>query len=278
MGKNSIGMFFTKFRDSLVKYPWLRFSLHLVLAVVIAVGLIFAARYMLDVVTHNGEEKIVPDLSDMTVAQAQEVASSEGLVIDVTDSVYIKRMRRGTVYRQNPEPGAKVKSGRRIVLTINSVNPREISMPDLVGLSMRQAKAEILSRGLTLGRYIYVQDMATNNVVSQLLDGKEVKPGTLVESESVIDLQLGMNGFNLSTLVPDVSGLKYRSAVDVIRGNSLNIDKLRFDYTVKNYDDSLNARVYDIYPLPSDSIAVRMGSDVTLYLTLDPDKLAETSK
>ena len=260
-------------RKVFVKYPWLRFMLNFLFAGVIAVSLIILARNLLDVVTHNGEEIVVPDLSNMTQTEAAAVASKLGLTVDVSDSVYIKRMRRGAIYRQNPEPGAKVKSGRCINLTINSVNPREIMMPNLVGLSLRQAKSELLSRGLTLGKYIYVQDMATNNVVRQLCRGIEVKPGELVASETVIDFELGQNGYNHRTLIPDVIGLKLNSAVDAIRSNSLNIDKLRFDSTIKNYEDSLNAKVYDLYPVPSDTLEVLLGSDVTLYLTLDPNKL-----
>ena len=255
--------------------PWPRFFIHLGVAVVIAVSLVFLAKVLLDVATNHGEQKVVPDLSNMTIAEAQAVASAYDLVLEVTDSVYMKRMRRGAIYRQNPEPGATVKSGRRIVLTINSVLPRKITMPDLVGLSMRQAKAEILSRGLVLGRYIYVQDMATNNVVRQLCNGREIEPGLLVESESVIDLELGMNGYGLETFIPDVKGLKYRSAVDAIRGNSLNVDHARFDSSVKDYDDSLNAVAYRQYPEASDSISVSMGSDVTLYFTLDEEKLID---
>ena len=38
-------------------------------------------------------------------------------------------------------------------------------MPNLVGLSMRQAIAELQSRGLVLGKLVYVEDLATTNVL-----------------------------------------------------------------------------------------------------------------
>ena len=68
-------------------------------------------------------------------------------------------------------------------------------------------------------------------------------------------------------------GLKRISAVDAVHSNSLNIRTLRFDRTVKDYDDSLNAMVYNQEPAPSDSIHVGMGSEVTLYLTLDQNRI-----
>lgn len=246
---------------------------HIVAAAVIVVVLIAGAIIFLNVATKHGQELIVPDLSNLTVEQADSVASSCNMVVDVTDSVFVKRMKRGAVYRQNPVPGSRVKDGRRISLTINALNAKQITMPNLVGLSMRQAKAELLSRGLLLGKLIYVQDMATNNVLKQIYHNSEIEPGKMIDSESVIDLVLGLNGLDAITYVPDVIGLKRMSAVDAVHDNSLNVNKLRYDESVKDYDDSLSAMVYKQTPEPSDSIHVNMGSGVTLYLTLDMNRI-----
>lgn len=246
---------------------------HLLAALIIVIALIAGAVIFLDVATKHNQELQVPDLSNMTVDEAKAEAGLNDMVIEVTDSVFVKRMKRGTVYRQNPAPGSKVKSGRRISLTINAVNAKRITMPNLVGFSMRQAKAELLSRGLVLGRLIYVQDMATNNVLRQLYDNNEIAPGTMIDSESVVDLVLGLNGYDFVTYVPDVVGLKCMSAVDAVHDNSLNIKSLKFDKSVKEYDDSLNAKVYKQLPEPSDSIHVNMGSEVTLYLTIDENRI-----
>ena len=146
-------------------------------------------------------------------------------------------------------------------------------MPNLIGYSMRQAKAEILSRGLVLGKLIYEPDMATNNVLKQLYKGEEIEPGTQIESESVIDLVVGLNNIDNKTYVPDVYGLKNNRAVETVQDHSLNVKSLRFDTTVKDYDDSLDAVVYRQVPEPSDSISVGMGEEVVLYLTIDKNKV-----
>ena len=246
---------------------------HLTAAAAIVVALVIGAVIFLNLVTKHGQELVVPDLSNLTIEQADSVAVAHEMVVDVTDSVYVKRMKRGAVYRQNPAPGSKVKSGRRISLTINAKNAKQITMPNLVGLSMRQAKAELLSRGLLLGKLIYVQDLATNNVLKQIYQNSEIEPGTMIDSEASIDLEVGLNGTDFVTYVPDVIGLKRMSAVDAVNDNSLNVKGLCFDRTVKNYEDSLNAMVYKQMPEPSDSIHVNMGSDVTLYLTLDENRI-----
>lgn len=237
-------------------------------------AVILGANLLLKAVTRHNEEINVPDLSGMTVAEAEKYLAARGMRSEVTDSVYIKRMERGVVYRQNPEAGNHVKKGRRILLTINAVNPKKVTMPNLVGYSLRQAKAELLSRGLNLGTLIYVEDIATNNVLKQLYRNREIKPGVPVESESRIDLVVGLNDMDNMTYVPYVTGLKYISAVSAVQDNSLNIQDLIFDNTVRDYSDSLDAVVYRQTPEISEE-PLLMGSSVTLYLTKDITKVPE---
>ena len=246
---------------------------NLLIAFAVLVALIVGAMIFLNVATQHNKELIVPDLANMTVEEAHAVATASGMRVDVTDSAFVKRMKRGAVYRQNPAPGSKVKECRRIALTINAVNPRQITMPDLIGYSTRQAKAELLSRGLVLGKLIYVQDMATNNVLRQLHNNLEIEPGAMVDSEAVIDLVVGLNSRDNVTFVPYLAGLRSLSAVEAVHDHSLNIGKMRYDDTVKDYEDSLNAVVYRQVPAASDSISVNMGSAVDLYMTLDHSRV-----
>ena len=255
------------------KNPYLTILKHLCIIAVLALVLIFGAKIFLNLFTRHGRELVVPDFSNLTVLEAEHLARKSHLRVAVTDSVFLKRMKKGAVYRQSPLPGSHVKKDKRITLTINANIGKMVTMPDLVGLSMRQAKAELLSRGLVLGKLVYVQDMATNNVLKQIRGEEEIMPGTMIESETVIDLVVGLNGYDATTYVPDVKGLKRMSAVDAIHDSSLNIRELRFDESVVDYDDSLNAMVWRQTPEPSDSISVAMGSDVVLYLTLDEHKI-----
>ncbi len=245
---------------------------NLVWAFILVVALVIGAIVFLNVVTKHNQELSVPDFSNLTVAEAEALAAQSSMRVEVTDSVFVKRMKKGAVYRQNPRAGSKVKEGRRIILTINALNAKKVTMPNLIGYSMRQAMAELQSRGLVLGKLIYVDDIATNNVLRQLRGNREIEPGVLIESESVIDLVVGLNTSDNETYVPDVVGLKHISALDAVHGNSLNIRSLRFDSTVKNYDDSLSAVVYKQSPEPSVH-SVKMGEDVTLYLTIDQNKV-----
>ena len=145
-------------------------------------------------------------------------------------------------------------------------------MPNLVGYSMRQAKAELSARGLSLGKLIYIDDIATNNVIKQLKDNREILPGTSIESESVIDLVVGLNDLDNKTFIPDLKGIRYMSALDAVHINSLNVSRITFDKTIKDYNDSLNAFVYKQFPDTS-AIPQLMGTGIELYLTLNKNLL-----
>ena len=237
-------------------------------AIIFFAALLLAATVLLGIVTHHGQTIEVPDLTSMSVDAARRQASKKSLKVEVIDSIYVRRMERGAVYSQNPKPGALVKKGRRIMLTINAMNAKKVSVPNLVGYSMRQAKAELNARGLALGKLMYVNDIATNNVLKQFYKNREIRPGRQVESGSEIDLQVGLNPSDNLTYVPNVKGMKYLRAVDAVHDNSLNLGRVVFDKTVKNYSDSLNAVVYKQTPEASRS-PLLMGSDMTIHLSLD---------
>ena len=201
----------------------------------------------LRIITRHNQELTVPDMTGMNLAEASAVAAEADLRLEVTDSVYIRGMERGAIARQNPEPGGKVKKNRRILLVINSVIPRQSTMPSLTGFSLRQARTELASNGLNIGKLIYVNDMATDNVLAQQYDS--------------------------ATFIPYIIGYRYQMATELLHDNSLNIYRCEFDTTVTDYADSLEAYVYGQYPPASDSISVRRGTSVTLYLSKDVSRI-----
>ena len=245
-------------------------------AVAFVLAVVLIASFVLGRITRHGQVVAVPDLTNVTVAEAAKLASDAGLRTVVYDSVYVRRMQKGAVFSQNPKAGTSVKLGRKIRLTINATLPKEVVMPALVGFSMRQAKAELVRNGLVLGRLIYVRDIATNNVLRQLYRNAEIRPGRMIESGATVDLVAGLSETESMTNVPDVRGMKCLRAIDAIQNNSLNIGKLKFDSSVKNYSDSLNAVVLNQSPAAS-RMPMRIGSEVTLALSVDPEKIAKVN-
>lgn len=243
---------------------------NLLLGALFVILVIGAASIFLSIRTRHGKEISVPDLSGLSVSEAAFTAHAAKLNVVVSDSVFMRRLPRGAVVSQLPRAGAKVKPGRKIALTVNSQVPKKVTMPNLIHVSLRQAKAELSSKGLVLGRLIYVSDIATNNVLRQQFRGRDIEPGKQLYSGSAIDLVLGLNGTDAMTYIPNLHGFKYLSAVDAIHDNSLNVSAVIFDKEVRTYADSIAATVYSQRPAATGNPVV-MGSPVTIYLKLDAD-------
>lgn len=246
---------------------WYWIVKHIVLAVVIAFLLIFAAMQFLDWGTDHGEYLEVPEFVGMSFEEAQSVAAQSGVRLEIVDSVYSKR-GRGLVREQNPSPGSKVKENRRILITMNAHGVQKVAVPNLVGYSTRQAIADLRSRGLRLGRIKYVNDIATNNVLKQQYRGRDIAPGRMIEAESSIDLVVGLNMDDSETLIPDVTGKRASDASRDLHDYYINVRSLRYDKSVRTYEDSLKAVVYRQAPEAS-QLPVKMGTDVTLYLRVE---------
>ena len=247
------------------------FLKHLGLSIIIVGGLLFGVFQSLNVVTHHGEGLSVPDFTGKTLSEAIQAARQSDLRIEVNDSVYNAPGKKGTIIAQNPPPDFKVKRGRTIHVQIKTFNPERINMPDFTGVSLIQAKADIETYGLKIGKLQYVPDIATNNVLEQMYKGRAIAPGTLIEKNSRIDLVLGMGESNEATIVPDLLGLTRSDAVQKATDNSLNIGALVFDESVKTVEDSTLAVVWKQTPIKN--YQTTMGSVIDLWLTMDAEKL-----
>ena len=86
---------------------------NIIWAVILILVLVFAAHFLLKIVTRHNKEITVPDFTNMTLSEAQTLATKYGMRVQVTDSVYVKRMARGSIYRHNPAAGDRVKQGQK---------------------------------------------------------------------------------------------------------------------------------------------------------------------
>jgi hypothetical protein len=233
--------------------------------------LIFVINFLLKVGTLHGKSFPVPDFTGMQVSEAMALAHEQHLRLEVSDSVFVPHRQRGSIFRQIPEPYEQVKKGRRVLLIINALSPRKVTVPDVVGYSLRQAKAVLSSQGLSIGRLRYVPDIATNSVLDQLYQGFPIESNAQLNAGSEIDLLLGLSQNGRNTTIPYVIGLIAETAKDVLLDNSLNAS-LHFDRNITNYADSLSARVYRQSPSASMSMIWPLGTKIEVYLKLDDDE------
>ena len=129
------------------KYFWL----NLIAMMAVVILLLFGVLKWLDVYTRHGEAVVVPDVKGMTVGEAEMLLRNHGLVCVVSDSNYVKNKLAGSILELNPSAGQKVKEGRTIYLTINTLDVPLRLVPDVAdNSSVRQAQAKILAAGFKL--------------------------------------------------------------------------------------------------------------------------------
>lgn len=254
------------------KWYWNWFTKNLYISITLMLVVVFLLFSMLKYITRHNQELVVPSFANLSLEQATKLADAHNLRLEVTDSVYINRMVPGAIYKQNPVANSKVKKNRRILLCINATSPKMVKMPHLIGFSLRQALSELASAQLRVGKLIYVEDMATNNVVGQQYKGKDILSGTEIVTESQVDLVVGVNPDEDMTYIPNLLGIPYHMVKNYLIDNSLNLNKVIFDNTVKDFKDSLAAVVYKQIPSVSNSEkpqSIKMGTYITVYCSLD---------
>lgn len=119
--------------------------------VVMVTGVILGVLKALDVYTRHGEAVVVPDVKGLSLPEARNMFVDRGLNCVVTDSSYVKNLPAGCVLDYNPTAGQRVKEGRMIYLTINTLNVPLQEVPDVAdNSSVRQAEARLLAAGFRL--------------------------------------------------------------------------------------------------------------------------------
>ncbi len=168
----------------------------------IAFALGWIAMAWLDVWTGHGKTEIVPDVKGMSYEQAVDRLGEDGLVVELSDSVYDSTARPGAVVDQNPKQGAKVKPGRTIYLVINAVSPRMVTVPALTEISARQARSILEGLG--------VKQIVERRVVSEYKDlvvgasykNHRLTAGARIPVNAVVVLEVGEGWPELNDSIP----------------------------------------------------------------------------
>lgn len=224
----------------------------------------------LRVYTRHGQALSVPDFNGKNLEEATSLIDLNRLRFQIIDSVFIQGQKPGTVVAQNPSPNTKVKENRTIFFTINAINPEKIKMPNVVGVSIRQAEARLLTAGLRVGYKRYVPDIGRDYVLRQLYKGRDIPDGKMIIKGSAIDLVLGLGTSDQMTGVPNLKSMNLSKARDVASESYLNIGAIIPDNSIETPEDSLNAIIWKQRPESGSSINV--GHEIDVWLTIDKNK------
>ena len=201
-----------------------KFYLNLLIILVLCVVLIWLTFRMLDKYTRHDKVYTMPDFVGQDYREVKREYAKDFHFI-LIDSVYPKGQQPGSIYQQDPLPGSKIKKGRNVYAIIVAVTPEKTSMPNLKGISLREAIGRLESSGLEVDHLDYVNYSYKNNVVEQYYQGQPVAEGTELVKGSKIVLSVGIGDDKSNVKVPNLIGKSAEEAKRLLNLASLNLGK-----------------------------------------------------
>ncbi len=203
------------------------------------------------------EELPVPSVVGKSIDEATKILMEAGLDPRQGDVITDPTYPVGTVISQNPIGEKIVRKGRRVYLTLSG-GERHVSVPNLRGRTLRDAKFQIEQQGLKIGRVTYQgsDEYPENTIVSQSLAPKvSVKRGTHL---SVVVSQ-GRVSEKIET--PDLKGKSLKEVEALLEDMGLKLGKI----TYQSVPDVLPNTVMDQFPRAGDMM--QFGGSIDVFVS-----------
>ena len=201
-----------------------KFYLNLLIILGLCVVLIWLTFRMLDRYTRHDKVYTMPDFVGQDYREVKREYAKDFHFI-LIDSVYPKGQQPGSIYQQDPLPGSKIKKGRNVYAIIVAVTPEKTSMPNLKGISLREAIGRLESSGLEVDHLDYVNYSYKNNIIEQYFQGQPIAEGTELVKGSKIVLSVGIGDDKSNVKVPNLIGKSAEEAKRLLNLASLNLGK-----------------------------------------------------
>lgn len=167
------------------------FWLNIIAMIVVVIVMVFGVLKWLDIHTHHGETVMVPDVKGMMVEEATKMLRNHGLVCVISDTKYVKDKAAGIILDLKPGVGEKVKEGRTVYLTVNTLDIPLRVIPDVAdNSSLRQAEAKLQSAGFKLAEIQLIQG-ERDWVYGVKYQGRQLTTGEKVPVGASLTLMVG---------------------------------------------------------------------------------------
>jgi beta-lactam-binding protein with PASTA domain len=160
------------------------------------------------------------------------------------------------------------------MITVNSVTPLRVPMPNLISLSYRSAEMLLKNNKMFVGDTTYVPDIARGAIKEQLYKGQPIKPGEMIPQGSKISLVIGNGLGNTEFDVPDVTHMTVDEAMALI--NQYNLLPITYtDMGSGEISDTPSAYIIAQVPKPfnenGEHNKIKMGADISLSIKQHPE-------
>ena len=168
------------------------FAIQLGLALVVMILVGYLVLQWLKGTTNHGEFVEVPDFSKMSVTEMRKKVEDSGLRYQILDSSnYNPDYPRFSILEQNPTAGKKVKNNRKIYFTVNPSGYKQVTVPDIIQVTQRNASSMLRAVGLDVQRVSYIDELGKDMVYRMKHKGKHIKPGDKLPKTTKIEVVCG---------------------------------------------------------------------------------------
>ena len=191
---------------------------------IVGAGLLYAFdKFIMPVYTNYNEGVTVPDVTRISLEEAEQLLGSIGLRHEVADRRANSAFPANYVVDQQPAPTMIVKPNRKVYLTVNTEVKPTALVPNVTNLSLRNAQIQLQNYGLEVGTITYESSRFKNAVLRQ-----SIPTGTTVEKGMTIDLVVSDGLGDKVVQIPEIIGLRLPQAQLKLREAGLRIGEIIF--------------------------------------------------
>lgn len=175
--------------------PW---AVLLVTGLLVFVVMVISVNDIMNALLHSRPEVVVPELEKRGIMDALAEASSIDLSVIQDGVEFDESFPAGTILRQQPPAGMKVRAGRTIHVVL-SKGGEVVFIPDVIGSAIAEAQSRLAVDGLQLGAVneVYTNDAKAGSVINQ-----EPSSGTVVTRGALVDVVVSKGAPPLGSVAP----------------------------------------------------------------------------
>ncbi len=194
-----------------------------------AILALFGILYVSGVIGGGGKEVTVPDVKGMSYNEAKEVLEAKGLKIEKADEpIASQKIEKGKIVSQTPSKNSKVKKGRTVRVILSAGNT-ELKVPDLKGLSYKEAKTLLSEMGLQISKG---DEVDSDSVAEGLIASQYPSAKTKVDKGDIITVNISKG--KKDAVIPKLVGTTFTSESDV----SATLSKYGYKLGKVSYEES----------------------------------------
>lgn len=240
----------------------------IILAAAVAVVAVLGALYMTGII--GGKIITAPDLTGLTIEQAEAKCDKVGLKVEATEYEYSDSYAIDEITKQDPASGDKTREGRTISVTV-SKGGEAGTVPNLVGKSKTEAETLLEKYGFKVGDVTYKTSGEKKDTVIEQTPGA----GDETSPHSEIDLVLSNGKGEKEGTVPSLTGLSLSAAKSAITAAGFQVGTVSHAASSNYSKGTVMAQQYasgsKLTENSTIDITVSTGStsSVSLYISYD---------